>query len=591
MPDAILIFTFSPIQSFITEARRTSDLFVASRILVKLARAAGEVIRGEHGTLIYPADLTGDAPNVIVARVPWEQAERIARDAKKALHNQWGEIASSAIERIAAKGPQLDDIWRAIWNRQTGEDYLWETYWAAALIEDGGYAGAYKKARNALDATKRTRVFVPAEEPGIKDSLSGRREALHTAELPAKDTEKRKGYWSVLSKKWGAAKLRPEGRERLDAIGAVKRFSGLAESKFPSTSTVASAGFLKEAWPYLKDYRAAIEKLLREHIYRVRDDPDWPYDGDLLFRETLEPDRLKDSYGLEKPDENLRKDAQRALEQVYRETKTHPSPYYAIIVLDGDGMGERISKCQTEEEHRDLSGKLAKFTQAAKGIVSERPAEGKHQGHLIYAGGDDVLALAPLATALPLAQALAETFKSTSIGSKDDKATASAGVAIAHHLYPLGAALDAAREAEKAAKRVPDKAAVCVQVLKRSGERAEMRSKWADLGENWKRVTEHLQNDELSSRFAYDVLSEARIVTALEDKNAHRAMLTRLVKRHKTDKLKEIGSLVEALQIWAEKLDESVPKEEGDGKEIPQGLLELGRWLIFARFVAQGGGE
>lgn len=29
---AVLIFTFSPVQSFIAEARRTADLFVGSRI-------------------------------------------------------------------------------------------------------------------------------------------------------------------------------------------------------------------------------------------------------------------------------------------------------------------------------------------------------------------------------------------------------------------------------------------------------------------------------------------------------------------------------------------------------------------------------
>ena len=40
MPDAVLIFTFSPIQSFIAEARRASDLYVGSQILVRLAKAA-----------------------------------------------------------------------------------------------------------------------------------------------------------------------------------------------------------------------------------------------------------------------------------------------------------------------------------------------------------------------------------------------------------------------------------------------------------------------------------------------------------------------------------------------------------------------
>lgn len=84
MNDAVLIFTFSPVQPFIAEARRTSDLYVGSQIPVHLAKAAARVIQ-QRGTLIYPAMLSDDVPNKLVARVAWQEAESIAEEAKKAL--------------------------------------------------------------------------------------------------------------------------------------------------------------------------------------------------------------------------------------------------------------------------------------------------------------------------------------------------------------------------------------------------------------------------------------------------------------------------------------------------------------------------
>lgn len=85
MTNAVLIFTFSPVQSFIAEARRSEDLFNGSAILSRLAKAAGESLKSA-GELIYPAQLKeNDSPNVLVLRVPAEKAEDAARTAQKAL--------------------------------------------------------------------------------------------------------------------------------------------------------------------------------------------------------------------------------------------------------------------------------------------------------------------------------------------------------------------------------------------------------------------------------------------------------------------------------------------------------------------------
>lgn len=561
MRDAILIFTFSPVQSFIAEARRTGDLYVGSQILVCLAKAAAQVMR-QQGTLIYPATLGDDVPNKLVTRVSWEEAREIAEKAKAALLREWTRIADTAKNNLMGKEPLPDACWHDIWTRQVS--HLWEISWAAALLDGRSYRDAYLEASCALDAAKHTRVFAAVEEHGLKDTLSGSREALHLSKANAKK------YWAEIGEQVRAAKLRPEGRERLDAIGAVKRFSDLAGRPFPSTSTVASADFLERVRGRLADYRDSVENLLGSHRSPVREDSDWPYDGDLLFVETLTPQRLQDSYGLAAPDPGWLEMAQDTLREIYKQVKLRPSPYYAIIVVDGDNMGKRVSECQTEAEHTELSRTLARFAQGVKPIVEEQ-----YQGNLIYNGGDDVLALAPLSSAFPLAQTLASSFEEVTGG------TASVGIAIVHHLYPLSAALQQARQAEKQAK-TPPKAAVCVRVLKRSGEVVEMRSPWNAVGDTFADGIGLFQADAhgepLSSKFAYDVLHAAYALP--EAREQSQAELKRLLTRHRNathPRSPDPGEWAARLRTWA--------------AALPGQLEELGRWLVFARFVAQGGRE
>ncbi|MDH7482695.1 MAG: type III-B CRISPR-associated protein Cas10/Cmr2 [Armatimonadota bacterium] len=580
MSDAIIIFTFSPVQQFIAEARRLADLFTGSKILVELARAAGRAIGEDR--LIYPQKLDADVPNKLVAVVPWEKAKGIAEKAHKALLNEWMKIADEAKKKLESIEPKPDDEWNKIWERQINN--LWEVYWAAASLENRSYKDAFNEASRVLDAVKRTRHFNAAGkdgsgEDGLKDTLSGRRSALRIK------SDNALSYWKKISSKFVPAKLRPDGRERLDAIGAVKRFCKIAETSFPSTSTVAAADFLeliRQHRENLADYRAAVEKLLKEHLYTVLDsDEDWPYDGDLLYMETLAEGRLRDSYGVSELDKKELSEAQKKLSEIYGKVGCYPSPYYAIIMLDGDKMGERIDKLleteNPEEEHKKFSGRLAEFAASVPDLIENKK-------WLVYNGGDDVLLLCPLSKAIHLANKLAQKFSET-VG----EVTASAGIAIVHHLYPLDASLSAARRAEAEAKRLRGKNAVCLHILKRSGEEVRIGSKWDGLEERFNLIVSCFKEKKLASKFAYDVLDEARIVTGLENKDACLACIKRLIKRHKSDMLsqEEEDSLLSKMDEWIDALDEITPKENNK----PQGFAELGRWLVFAQFIAQGGVE
>jgi len=261
--------------------------------------------------------------------------------------------------------------------------------------------------------------------------------------------------------------------------------------------------------------------------------------------------------------------------------------------------------------HASLSAALSTFAwRCVRWVVEER-----HFGRVVYAGGDDVLALLPLSEAIPAARELYALFtghaevENEGLRIKDDSngflewedeillvpgpnITLSAGLAVVHHLYPLDAALAAAREAERAAKAVPGKAAVAVRVLKRSGETVTVRSRWESIGGLFDELVRHFAEDRLSSRFAYDLNERAPVVNALPA-DARKAAIKQLVKRHKTQALSDsdANDLVKRLAEWAQALDAQTPRENVDGVEVPQGLAELARWTVFARFVAQGGGE
>jgi CRISPR/Cas system-associated protein Cas10 (large subunit of type III CRISPR-Cas system) len=115
--------------------------------------------------------------------------------------------------------------------------------------------------------------------------------------------------------------------------------------------------------------------------------------------------------------------------------------------------------------HGELSQRLGQLALALYAIVEE-----EHLGRVVYSGGDDLLALLPLQTALPCLRAVRATIRSEEhLGAR---VTVSAGVAVAHVRAPLRTALRLAREAEKAAKGPRNSFAI--KLDKRSGEALDL---------------------------------------------------------------------------------------------------------------------
>lgn len=154
-----------------------------------------------------------------------------------------------------------------------------------------------------------------------------------------------------------------------------------------------------------------------------------------------------------------------SLKELYKEIGK-PPVYYAIVVMDGDSMGEKISKAFEDNKIKIITKKLSEFSKEVKDIVE------KYSGMTVYSGGDDVLVLFPLKTALEGYKEIVEKFKKY---MKDTgyNFTASAGLVISHYKIPLSYVLQEARSAESKAKNVDGKDAVCIKYIKHSFSSAE----------------------------------------------------------------------------------------------------------------------
>ncbi|GHO49659.1 type III-B CRISPR-associated protein Cas10/Cmr2 [Ktedonospora formicarum] len=505
--------SIGPVQDFIASARRTRDLYTGSWLLSELSKAAALAIVRAPGnsleTLIFPAPAREDdliagstlsVANKIVARIQGSPRE-MGSIVKLAIGNRLKEIASKALTF-----PGEASLLYELAHRQVDE--LVEYSWVAIPFEDESeYPVVRKDLEALLAARKNTRNFTAVSfddkkhgsQP--KSSLTGQLESVIPWEMYPQSKDAREGRLQKTLKLYTIYGAGPA--ERLSGVDLLKRRGGPADaSHYPSNSHISAIPYLlrlekltvleraeaeKEWTTYLNLVRDAAKSGNKDQntdiqetsevletvygYYRGRGQPiaEPPilreHDGSLLFEERL----------LYSIDKSQFAQIQTALTRFFHKVNSvlgsnvSPSPYYAILVADGDGMGEVIDH-QAHlgiDKHRQLSRALALFSGGVRETVR------KHRGALIYAGGDDVMALLPLHSMLACVQELAENYQTAMRLFKNEQgkqSTLSAGVAIVHHLALWQEALDVARDAESRAKRVPGKNAIAITLQRRSGE-------------------------------------------------------------------------------------------------------------------------
>lgn len=472
--------------------------------------------------------------------LPWPNSAEDARDLVTLLPGEREEHPGAAIEAVFQMVGRMDATHRD--PRYFANGNVGTMGQPGKLAQASvGWSGLYSLAAWQLDAVKATRTFRGWKAGGWdvgrnqnKDTLNGREESCLSTPKAKEATEE-----------WAA---------RLGISGKLLRSNDHA-----GASTV-----IKRLWH--------LTWLSKEHPF-VPDDFGMPNTRSIATHEPFSKAEDEDD------PENL----------------SPSEKYFAILALDGDEMGKWISgvKCpvlsgQVSEEarkyfevhgnnafmetrrplspsfHLQFSGLLANFAQHCVRRVVEA-----FDGRLIYAGGDDVLAMVPADTALACAGALRAAFRGEAALPvcakgivcrpgrdrrewKSDRETplfkvsqtgfiqltpqacpdgygdrsallsdpvefpvmvpgpatdASVGIAIAHFKAPLQDVVRAAHAAEKRAKKKLGRAAVAVSLFKRSGEIIEWGCKWESGGlELYKLIAEAMKKEKLSGKFPHRVV-------------------------------------------------------------------------------------
>ncbi len=459
-----------------------------------------------------PTPQIGSIPNRFKAEVPDDfDAGKVAG----AVTEKWKRLANavfdSFVQPVAGKGNEAQGIWK----RQI--DHFWEINWVLGdRPENRGDDDIW------LDLRKNWRSHWPEPEGGDHCTLMADYQEL-SGYVRAKNAAEQDDFWAALRQHAPDDYLDIRDAERLCAIALIKRlFPRLGNEKlkqtigwtpgdndraianWPSTTYMAVAPWLAHIQSKpdyiteLDNYARVAKDNIGNFAKRVSEQATYlatlgtlndthlcgherwklsDLDGDLLHihalrnhRSTyLSPSPLTTNG--EDADPEIRKTLVEKLARLYRAVDKTPRSYYALLLMDGDKLGDLLRR----EEQSPVSAALLDFTRAVEPCVNDDP---EHGGVTIYAGGDDVFALLPMNTAIVCALALRRKFGEC-FAEHGIAATASCAIVFAHHQAPLRQVIrEAHHQLDDIAKEKNGRDSLALAVYTPGGVTAQWVGKW-----------------------------------------------------------------------------------------------------------------
>jgi len=512
-----LHFSIGPVQGFVAKARRTRDYFSGSFLLSYLAGKAILAVIDGGGVIDFPfvhqgksllddlllsirerrpGTAVGSLPNRFQAQIP---ADFSPDRCTQAVRSAWKGIADVVWNQFIAQAEPYGRATRRIWDRQI--EGFWDISWVVGPDGDA----------SILDRRKNWRSFIPTIEPGDKCHLMGNLQEI-SGYIRSKEMEQQDAFWDIIRAKVGNEIQR---NERLSAVALVKRLFPLVAKEaigwelpesFPSTLDFAAAHWLTETLVLsnstsdLKQAGRGLLEVAREHygirgrgyeplscVKRAAEDSTLAelakVDPNFLYKTRLANDHLwmPDSKG-------WRQTAEEHLAKIYQKKGGEPHPFFALLMMDGDGMGAILN--DFAEQRHLVSKAVSEFTRQVSQIVE------RHNGRTIYAGGDDVLALFPLEDALAGAFELRQTYRgvfqqyrqvqpdarASNQLSLAERGTISGAIVYAHYATPLKSVITAAHELlDRMAKDFTGRDSIALQVWKPSGTSLKWAVPWGVL--------------------------------------------------------------------------------------------------------------
>ncbi len=615
----LMVFSITPVQAFIAKSRKLRDYWTGSVLLSWLAfegmRWIIEKLGPDH--IVYPSPIgqpliaeylnnekwklwrhqpktwkkmdkdIASFPNKFLALVPLNKIKEITEDIQTHIKNEWINITTDTMNLLTNDvindlsneeleylnkmfSSQCNDYWDFNWsavklfsksNKKQFKELLNENSYKSqdailkifdSFYQTTGegiyYSTTHSLVQTSLASNKVGKKITRQSERGEKCSLCGEFEVLHSIDHSDKKASEYsrhlKDFWETIEKEWkGDADFKKN--EKLCSICLTKRAAQrVIKSK---DDHLLKKTFKDGSFPSVTE--VALNKFYNRNNINEDNDKKRKKIAQDLYED--KQDRLAESY-------------------------THPlkdeDKYYAILLMDGDKMGDLVNgktmestwksimhpeivkrlkdKNFYEKYHKawdkifnDNSKRL--ITPAIHAAISESlgdfsiysvaPIIKEYEGRLIYAGGDDVCAVMPVQNVFLAARKVQEAYKmdftvikngiAKSLGdsyspSNDDEKLSvnlgkgkeisiSAGILICHHKENLSEMIKRSHGLlDNYAKNRLERNACAIELKKRSGG-----SRY--FGANWNEEEKWDSFSKFGRSFNKNSIEESNVSTSL----------------------------------------------------------------------------
>ncbi len=564
----ILHYTIGPVQSFVGQARRTRDLWAGSFILSWMAgQAMFAIIKELKGTIAFPvvqngAEISDDLLKAIMKEPGYKlpqigslpnrfkatfQQEVTGTDINEKVTQfvlmKWQNLGEAVweefVQTVEDKGVNTHKIW------QEQISNFWEINWVLGRDNPDEDDGSW------LDIRKNWRSHWPIPQGGDHCTLMGDWQELSGhIRTPWQGKQEQLAFWQGLQdhEKLGPLELRDS--ERLCAISLIKRlFPRLSPDRlidtigwvpggnpksvgnWPSTSYMAAIPWLNNVIAThneekLIDYAKTVNQAVGDELYeRLKSEQATNIhnldplgeaanlDGNLFHFDALANHRAtplsfevrKDPLKEPENEKTARKKIRKKLQEISKVIENKDAqPFYALLVMDGDNMGKLLQNKEVDRGNTNISASLMAFTQKTTAIVQ------KHQGILLYAGGDDVLAMVSMQSAIECARELHMTYKeifteNNALSPHQNLFTASTSIVYAHFHAPLKSVLQQGHHTlDSIAKESNRRDSLVLTVLKPEGVTAQWVGRFS-MAANMLALIDEIKDGGFSTSFFYNL--------------------------------------------------------------------------------------
>ena len=519
-------------------------------------------------------DQLSDFPEVHWVAVPWKLAQS---DSKGLVDGDCAELeaALAMFHESSPPGFLGSPTWASM---SGGFEHEGTVFWRPNV--GSLYPAFHELAERSLGAVKSIRAFTQSGADGWRDTMTGEFEWLttdreHLFKAPGSRTDT---VWAQIKRhSW------VKRGEHLSALGTLKRLwpsifvqelRGVLDtdlSRFVvSSHTMALGASLVDAVRSKQALPDDLREQLQASLSETRDRAALPMK---LIKEIREhPDKALIRHipvWFEQRFDVSEEEGDQASKMLRSYLGKSPEAYFGLMLFDGDHMGAWLSaapeltlpyqdswhpqiranvaamavndalksfmltkRAPSPSRHMAISEALNHFSlQLAPHIIEER-----FFGRVLYAGGDDVMAMTSVADLIPAAASLRAAYSGvepSQVGLSEsdlgfqrqangfvyhkkrlmrlmgERATASAGLVIAHHQAPLSALLRELRHAERRAKS-GGRNRFSLSVVKRSGGALTLTAQWGEPVRLLIALRDFLGAEDVSRRAAYNAVQWIR---------------------------------------------------------------------------------